>query len=239
EVCARYHTSWRIGAGGVAPYLREVRRVLLHSYREGAVRPSCVAGHQVVVNIEPTREGGSLVEDHLIVEVGSGIARVVSIAPLNHEGAVGSSAGGRVEDAAGGARARDRVLVHPHRAYGVGSRVHRHTGEAEARVIDAEAQFTVRASEGAGVGGVINFDREWEWNGDRAVIAADARVGGAGQIRACGRREVVVLRGGAGRGWGRRWSTKKNITAVSSWQFVCREGDSSSGRHKGRRTNAR
>ena len=123
-----------------------------------------MAGHQVVVNIEPARESGSLVEDHLIVEVGSGIARIVGIAPLNHERPVWSSAVGRVEHAAGGARERDRVLVHPHRAYGVGSRVYRHTGDAEARVIGTEGQFTVRASEGAGVGGVINFDREWEWD---------------------------------------------------------------------------
>ena len=141
-----------------------------------------MAGHQVVVNIEPTREGSSLVEDHLVVEVGSGIARVVGIAPLNHEGAVGSSAEGRVEDAAGGAQARDRVLVHPHRAYGVGSRAHRHTGDAEASVIDTEAQFTVRASLGAGVGGVINLDREWECDRKGAVVAVDAQAGGAGQI---------------------------------------------------------
>jgi hypothetical protein len=40
EICARRHTSWRVGACGIAPYLGEVRRVLLHSYREGAIRPS-------------------------------------------------------------------------------------------------------------------------------------------------------------------------------------------------------
>src|SRR5438552_575580 len=141
-----------------------------------------MAGHQVVINIEPTRESRSLVEDHLIVKVGSGIARIVGIAPLNHEGTVGSSAVGRVEDAAGGARGRNRVLVHPHRAYGVGSRAHRHTGDAEASVIDAEAQFTVRASLGAGVGGVINLDREWEWDREGAVVAVDAQGGGAGEI---------------------------------------------------------
>ena len=43
------HTSWRVGAGGVAPYLREVRRVLLHSHRQRAIRPFCVAAHHVVV----------------------------------------------------------------------------------------------------------------------------------------------------------------------------------------------
>ena len=40
EVCVRRHTSWRVGACGITPYLREVRRVLLHSYREGAIGPS-------------------------------------------------------------------------------------------------------------------------------------------------------------------------------------------------------
>jgi hypothetical protein len=40
EICAGGHTSWRVGAGGIAPYLREVRRVLLHSYRQRAVRSS-------------------------------------------------------------------------------------------------------------------------------------------------------------------------------------------------------
>ena len=59
------------GAARVTSYLRQVRPVLLHSYRESTIRPSCVAGHKVVVDIEPTCEGGSLVEDHLIVEVGS------------------------------------------------------------------------------------------------------------------------------------------------------------------------
>src|SRR5205807_2213433 len=124
-----------------------------------------MAGHQVVVNIEPTREGGSLVEYHLVVEVGSRIARVVGVAPLDDKRPVGSRAIGSVEDAAGRARGQDWVLVHPHRAYGVGSRAHRHTGDAEASVIDTEAQFTVRASLGDGVGGVVNLDREREWDG--------------------------------------------------------------------------
>src|SRR5438270_12536658 len=141
-----------------------------------------MAGHQVVVNIEPAREGGSLVEYHLVVEVGSRIARVVGVAPLDDKRPVGSRAIGSVEDAAGGARERDRVLVHPHRAYGVGSRAHRHTGDAEASVIGAEAQFTVRPRLGAGVGGVINLDWEWEWDREAAVVAVDAQAGGAGQI---------------------------------------------------------
>jgi hypothetical protein len=141
-----------------------------------------VAGHQVVVNIESTGERGSLVKDHLIVEVGSRIARVVDIAPLDDERPVRSRAIGGVEHAAGGTRGQDRILVHPHRAYGVGSRAHRHTGDAEASVIDAEAQFTVRASQGGGVGGIINLDREREWDGEGAVVAVDAQAGGAGQI---------------------------------------------------------
>jgi len=98
-----------------------------------------MAGHQVVVNIEPTRERGSLVEDDLVVEVGSGIARVIGIAPFNHKRPVGSRAIGRVEDATGGARGCDRILVHPHRAYAVGSRGFRHTGDAKACVVGAEA----------------------------------------------------------------------------------------------------
>ena len=139
EVCARRHTSWRVGACCVTPYLCEVDRILLHSYRESAIRPSCVAGHQVVVHIEPTREGGSFVEDHLVVEVGSRIARVVGIAPLDDKRPVRSSAVGRVEDATGGAGARDRILVHPHGAYGVGGNGVGQTGNAEAGVIGAEA----------------------------------------------------------------------------------------------------
>src|SRR6476620_6271716 len=133
-----------------------------------------MAGHQVVVNIVPTREGGSLVEDHLIVEVGSGIARVVGIAPLDDKRPVRSSAVGRVEDAAGGTCSSDRVLVHPHGAYGVGGNGVGQTGDAEAGIIGAEGQFTVRASEGAGVGSVINLDREWECDRKGAVVAVDA-----------------------------------------------------------------
>src|SRR5439155_26291955 len=125
----------------------------------------------------------------------------VDVAPLDDERPVGSRARGCIEYAASGAVARQRGLVHPHGAYGIGSRVHRHTGNAEAGVIDAEAQFTVRASQGAREGGVINLDREWEWNRSRAVVAVDARVGGAGQIRAYGQGVGIVLRGGAGRRW--------------------------------------
>ena len=58
----------------------------------------------------------------------------------------------------------------------------------------------------------------------------DARVGGAGQIRACGHRVVIVLCGGAGRG--RRWSIKRNGPSVTWRQFVPQNGDSSPGRHE-------
>jgi hypothetical protein len=91
-----------------------------------------VAGNLVVIDIERTREGGSLVEYHLVVERRSRRERetIVDVAPLDDERAIGSSAEGPVEHAARGAVAWQRGLVHPHGAYGVGSRVHRHTGNA-------------------------------------------------------------------------------------------------------------
>jgi hypothetical protein len=104
-----------------------------------------VVAHHVVKDVEPAREGGSLVEYHLVVERRSrreGETKV-GVAPLDDERPVRRTAEGRVEHAAHGAAARDRILVHPHGAYGVGSRVHRHTGDAEAREIGAECQFTV------------------------------------------------------------------------------------------------
>ena len=136
------------------------------------------------MDVERTRKGGNLVEYHLVVERRSrreGETKV-DVAPLNDERSVGSSAEGPVEHAARGAVARLRGLVHPHGAYGIGSRVHRHTGDVEAREIGAECQFTVRAGQGGGVGGVINLDREWEWDREGAVVAVDAQAGGAGQI---------------------------------------------------------
>jgi len=126
-----------------------------------------VTAHQVVKDVEPTREGGSLVEYHLVVERRSRREREtkVGVAPFDDECPVRRGAEGPVEHAAGGTAARDGILVHPHRAYGVRSRVHRHTGDAEAREIGAECQLTIRAGSGGGEGGVINFD--WEWERDR------------------------------------------------------------------------
>ena len=40
EVSPGRYTSRRVGPCGITPYLREVRRVLLHSHRKGTVCPS-------------------------------------------------------------------------------------------------------------------------------------------------------------------------------------------------------
>ena len=91
-----------------------------------------MAAHRVIKDIERTRERGSLVEYHFVVERRSRREweTKVDVAPLDDERPVGSRARGCIEYAASGAVARQRGLVHPQGAYGIGSRVHRHTGDA-------------------------------------------------------------------------------------------------------------
>ena len=68
-----YPSRW-IGACGVTPYCVNSCCVLLHSYREGTVCPSCVGRHQLVGYVVPSRGRRRLVQDYLVIKLRSGIA---------------------------------------------------------------------------------------------------------------------------------------------------------------------
>jgi hypothetical protein len=97
-----------------------------------------MAGHQRIGYVESSRGGRCLVQDHLVVQVGNGIARVVGIAILHIENPVRRNAYGGSEHSTGRTCSSDGVLVYPVRTYGVGSGVHRHASDAKASVSSTE-----------------------------------------------------------------------------------------------------
>lgn len=116
EVSARGYAIRWIFPDGITPYLRETCRILLHAYRKRTDCAFSVAGYQLVRYVKACPGWRRLVQEHLIIEVRSGISGEVGIPPLHDECSIRRSACNGSEHAASRTGRSDRVLIYPVRS---------------------------------------------------------------------------------------------------------------------------